>query len=89
MYFENFGISRNIQLHCLKSFPSLYFLAVLSCFQIPENNTETSGKRFPLFKNVEKIVFKHLIFFSNVLSSMDSSTEAINSLEMEEAKLYK
>lgn len=83
-----FIFPENIQLHCLKSF-LLHILAVLTCFQIPKNDIETIRKRFPLFKYIEKIIFKHLIFVSKVLSLMDSFMEAMNSLEMKKAKLSK
>ena len=42
-----------------------------------------------LFKYVEKIIFKHLVSVSKVLSSVDSFMEAMNSLEMKKAKLSK
>ena len=74
----------------MRSFPTLYPLAVLRCFQVLENNIR-SGKGFSL----EKAIFKHLKFVTDALStfsSMDSSSEAINSLksqEIKETKLFK
>ena len=79
-----------------KSFPTLYSLAILGCFQVLENNTEKSRKGFALFKCIEKTTFKHLKLVSDGLStfsSMDSSSEAIsflkNGQEMKETKLFK
>lgn len=86
--FCKFGISRKHPIALLKKLPSPYFGCSYLLSNMKASKLFTCFKH-TLFKYVEKIIFKHLVSVSKVLSSVDSFMEAMNSLEMKKAKLSK